>query len=124
RLPAGQMDFKYHPQQPQAELAQTNGHASLGAAGSLSGLELNLLGQHQGLNEAVALAALEQLRQTGWEISETAIRAGLRQTSLPARVEIVRRQPTIILDAAHNVASIKALVATLQDCFPPSPRTF
>jgi dihydrofolate synthase/folylpolyglutamate synthase len=87
-------------------------------------VELNLLGEHQGRNAAVALAVLCELRRAGWNLPEAAIRQGIRTTVLAARMEVVSRRPTVIVDTAHNVASIRAFVATLQSCFPPIRRTF
>ena len=81
------------------------------------GIMLSLVGRHQAANAAVALATVETLRKQGWDISETAIRDGLAQASCPARVEVVRGQPTVVIDAAHNVASIEALLATLDESF-------
>jgi dihydrofolate synthase/folylpolyglutamate synthase len=70
----------------------------------------------------VALATLEELRRLGWNLSEAATRQGLLDVRWPARIEIVGRRPTIVLDAAHNVASIEALVRVLAESFSPGPR--
>lgn len=79
--------------------------------------ELRLLGQHQAANSAVAVAAVKRLEQRlGWTVSPQAIQVALRETGLPARVEILGRRPVVVLDAAHNVASAEALVTTLQQC--------
>jgi dihydrofolate synthase/folylpolyglutamate synthase len=83
-------------------------------------LQLSLIGRHQAANAAVSLAAIEQLRLAGWRIPESAIRRGLAEVRWPARVEIVQRQPTVVLDAAHNAASIASLLQTLDESFSPS----
>ncbi|MCH2130000.1 MAG: bifunctional folylpolyglutamate synthase/dihydrofolate synthase [Pirellulaceae bacterium] len=75
----------------------------------LTGLDVNLAGQHQLENAAVAIAALHALRQEGWDIDESALRKGLANVVWPARAEIFAGQPTIVLDTAHNVASMDAL---------------
>jgi dihydrofolate synthase / folylpolyglutamate synthase len=80
------------------------------------------LGRHQAANAAVALAALEELRQQGWTIPEATIRRGLAEIVWPARVEVVSRYPTVVLDAAHNVASIAALVEVLHESFSANRR--
>ena len=85
-------------------------------------IEIGLLGRHQAANAAVALATLSELRALGWNIPEVAIRQGLAQVRLPARVEIVSERPTVVIDAAHNVASIRSLLDTLTEQFPPGPR--
>lgn len=87
-----------------------------------NGLRLKLLGRHQAANAAVVVATLERLRDLGWELPEQAIRDGLANASFPARIEVIAQRPTIVVDAAHNCASIEALVATLDESFPPSPR--
>jgi dihydrofolate synthase/folylpolyglutamate synthase len=79
------------------------------------GVELGLLGRHQGANAAVALAALIELESQGWKIPEAAIRSGLANVAWPARVEVVSRRPTVVIDAAHNVASVDALLEALDE---------
>jgi dihydrofolate synthase/folylpolyglutamate synthase len=89
---------------------------------SLMGIELLLLGKHQAANAAVAIAALAELESKGWNIPEAALRRGLAEVAWPARVEVVARRPTVIIDAAHNIASIEALVATLGESFAAERR--
>ncbi len=89
---------------------------------SLRDLTLGLLGEHQAANAAVALATLEELARQGLNVGETAIRRGLAEVRWPARVEVLARRPTVVLDAAHNVASIEALVRVLDASFAPGPR--
>jgi dihydrofolate synthase/folylpolyglutamate synthase len=84
--------------------------------------ELNLLGNHQAANSAVAVACVEVLQSEGWYIPDAAVAAGLAEVSWPARLEVVARRPLIVLDCAHNVASALALVQTLQASFPPARR--
>jgi dihydrofolate synthase/folylpolyglutamate synthase len=81
------------------------------------GLELGLIGRHQGANAAVALATLAELEAQGWNVPETAVRRGLAEVAWPARMEVVARQPTVVIDAAHNVASVQALLAALDESF-------
>ncbi len=84
--------------------------------------ELNLLGDHQAANAAVAVACVEQLQAEGWHLPDSAVAAGLAEVSWPARLEVVGRGPLVILDCAHNVASAVALVQTLQVSFAPARR--
>jgi dihydrofolate synthase / folylpolyglutamate synthase len=81
------------------------------------GFMLRLLGRHQAANAALTLAAVEELRQLGWAIPEESIRHGLADVTWPARIEVVARRPTVVLDAAHNAASIEALVGVLAESF-------
>jgi dihydrofolate synthase/folylpolyglutamate synthase len=83
---------------------------------------LGLLGGHQAVNAAVALVTLAELSRSRslnrtWDIPESAIRTGLRRLAWPARIELVARRPAVIIDAAHNVASAKALVEVLNESF-------
>jgi dihydrofolate synthase/folylpolyglutamate synthase len=80
-------------------------------------LELALLGRHQAANAAVALATVLGLCAQGWFIPEPAIREGLAEVRWPARVEVVSRRPTVVIDTAHNAASIESLLATLEESF-------
>jgi dihydrofolate synthase/folylpolyglutamate synthase len=85
-------------------------------------LELDLLGEHQAANAAVAVACVEQLRREGLSIADGAVAAGLGAVGWPARMEVLGRRPLVVLDCAHNVASAQALVATLLTSFPPRRR--
>ena len=80
-------------------------------------LRIALPGRHQGMNAASALAAIELLRQQGWRIDDDAIRRGLLAVRCPARIEVLSRRPTVVIDVAHNVASVEALVAALDESF-------
>lgn len=86
-----------------------------GKTRTLSSLDLNLAGDHQVANAGLAIAAMGELARQGWDVPESAIRTGLTEVSCPGRVEIVRQQPTIVIDTAHNVASAAALVQTLSE---------
>jgi dihydrofolate synthase/folylpolyglutamate synthase len=85
-------------------------------------MELGLLGRHQAANAAVAIACIEALREAGWRLPDKAVAAGLAQVSWAARQEIVSQRPWILLDCAHNVASMQALVETLNAYFPNTRR--
>jgi len=74
---------------------------------------LAMPGEHQRANAAVALAAIEELRQQGWCISQDAVCEGLSRARLPGRIEVFPGQPTVVLDTAHNPASARALSLTL-----------
>jgi len=80
-------------------------------------LRVPLRGRHQADNLALALAAIDRLRLAGHPITDDDARHGLAQVRWPARVEVLGRNPTVIVDAAHNWASAKALVATLRHDF-------
>jgi dihydrofolate synthase/folylpolyglutamate synthase len=90
---------------------------------SLRALPLAMRGPHQAANAAVALAAISELRHQGWCISTDAMRTGLASAKLPGRVEVIPGELTVVLDAAHNPASARALVAALAEMPMPSRRT-
>ncbi|HHT9118519.1 MAG TPA: bifunctional folylpolyglutamate synthase/dihydrofolate synthase [Candidatus Hypogeohydataceae bacterium YC38] len=79
------------------------------------GLRLPLLGEHQAHNCATALGAMEVLAQSGeLEWDEGLARRALASLRCPGRIEVVANNPLIVLDSAHNVSSIRALVRTLR----------
>jgi dihydrofolate synthase/folylpolyglutamate synthase len=86
-------------------------------------MELSLLGEHQAANTALAVAAVETLRERGVPLSDAAVLQGVRATRWPARMEVLGRSPFVILDCAHNVASIDALLQTFDESFPPGRRS-
>jgi dihydrofolate synthase/folylpolyglutamate synthase len=79
-------------------------------------LTLPLLGRHQLHNASVAVMAASLLRESGLEqIDGAAIATGLAETHWPLRFEIFDdQQPVIILDAAHNPDSMRAVTSVLQ----------
>jgi dihydrofolate synthase / folylpolyglutamate synthase len=88
---------------------------------NLEGLETRLLGRHQAANAAVAVATIRRLQQRQWQIPTSAVRSGLANVRVPARTEVIQRHPLVIVDAAHNVASIQALVDVLDEAFSDVP---
>ena len=74
---------------------------------------LSMRGPHQAVNAAAVVMAARSLNRRGIRVSERALTKGLAAVNLPARIESVAERPLIILDAAHNVASMESLVATL-----------
>ncbi|MBA4017219.1 MAG: bifunctional folylpolyglutamate synthase/dihydrofolate synthase [Pirellula sp.] len=84
---------------------------------ALADVALNLPGRHQAANAAVAWAVLEELRRGGLALPEAGVRRAWENVQWPGRVEVVGRRPCIVFDAAHNVASVRALVETLRESF-------
>lgn len=79
--------------------------------------QVGLVGQHQAINAAGAVGVACRLRQAGMTIPERAIQAGLRNVRWPARLERLQVEPTVIVDCAHNVASIQALIDAIQTVY-------
>jgi len=84
--------------------------------GSHAELPLTLAGQHQARNAALAVSTADLLRSQQ-PFPATAIQAGMAAVDWPMRIEVVRRNPTVILDSAHNSESIRSLIETLDSCF-------
>jgi len=89
---------------------------------SLTNIQVGLIGEHQSRNAAVAIATLLRLRSMGFHITDQSIRAGIAAPRCPARIEVVSDQPPVIVDVAHNTASITALVDVLNEQFPDRRR--
>ena len=87
----------------------------------LQSYETVLLGRHQAINATVALAIVHELTQHGFTVPQTAIVNGLAQVNWPGRLEIVRKNPVVVLDAAHNGASARCLHETLTERFSAHP---
>ena len=81
--------------------------------------QTGLLGLHQIENAGMAIALLDTFcQEDGRELASNHLLAqALEETSWPGRLEIVSRNPSMILDGAHNPHAIKALLATLQERF-------
>ncbi len=84
----------------------------------LTQLKPRMLGAHQLANASIAVAATKVLQAKGFTIPDRAIHHGLETAHLAGRTEVVSREPTIVLDMAHNVASTIALVETMRNQFP------
>ena len=70
-------------------------------------MELGLLGPHQAANAATVVTCVEELKCAGLHIRESDVREGLKSVCWPARVEVLSQHPKVILDCAHNGASIQ-----------------
>lgn len=81
-------------------------------------LTLPLLGDHQLLNAACALAAIEEIENYGFKVDYMDIRTGLANVVWPGRFEIIEKEPLIILDGAKDAEAMKALVATIKKYIP------
>jgi dihydrofolate synthase/folylpolyglutamate synthase len=76
-------------------------------------LRMKLLGDHQLVNAATAIGAIELLRYQHIDIPKKAIKEGLLKTNWPARLEVVHRSPLIILDSTHNYNGAKTFRSSL-----------
>ena len=84
-------------------------------------LTIPLLGFHQITNAVTAYATLQVFRERALPISELDIRQGFSKTNWPGRFEILRRNPPVVIDCAHNRNSARKLRLALDDYFPEQP---
>jgi dihydrofolate synthase/folylpolyglutamate synthase len=83
----------------------------------LKDLELGLTGNYQHRNAALALSVIELLEGKGLKVSEEHIREGLKNAYWPGRLQVVSRDPLLILDGAHNPGAIRCLLEAIQRGF-------
>ncbi|CAB4604914.1 MAG: dihydrofolate synthase [Actinobacteria bacterium] len=89
-----------------------------GIGGTYEEIFLPLHGRHQGSNAAVALVTLEAFLGGGSNsLDSDVIREGFANASSPGRLEIMRRNPTVMIDAAHNAHGAIALSQALAEEF-------
>jgi dihydrofolate synthase/folylpolyglutamate synthase len=77
-----------------------------------------VLGEHQALNCGLALALLDQLKNQGLKIDDEQAKAGLAGVALPGRMELLKPDPRIMVDGAHNAASVQALLRAIGQHIP------
>jgi len=95
-----------------------NGNAPLSLAAEPLRLHLPLLGMHQVQNAATAFAALDIIAQNGIMLTPQAVAQGFAQVTWSARFEILRKEPPLVIDSAHNGDSMRRLRQTLDEYFP------
>ena len=81
-------------------------------------LRVPLHGMHQAVNCGLALALLDKLKSLGYKIDNDKAIEGLNRVYLPGRMEMISKDPRIIIDAAHNAASINALIHAIGQNIP------
>src|SRR4051812_6709725 len=100
--------------------------AEVGATPLREGLEFGvagrevavpLYGEHQAHNAAAAVAAVEALLGADAGLDVEVVRAGLADVDSPGRLEVVRRGPTVVVDAAHNPAGAAVLADAIRESF-------
>ena len=90
------------------------------AEGPVDDIFLPLYGAHQAANAAQALAAAEAF--LGMKaLDPDVVREGFASVTMPGRMEVVRRSPTVVLDAAHNPHGARAAAAAVTEAFEFTP---
>lgn len=98
-------DFRYRATGPEISY--------LGMKRRLTGLSPSLAGRYQNRNTALALAVIEILERKGYSVSEKNIIDGLRDTFWPGRMQIMSRDPLVIVDGAHNPDAARVLADSI-----------
>jgi dihydrofolate synthase / folylpolyglutamate synthase len=91
-----------------------------GLLGVYDDIYLPLFGGHQASNAACALAAVEAfagVAESSDTLNPAIVRDGFAKATSPGRLEVLRRSPTVIADAAHNPAGMSAMLAALTESF-------
>ena len=78
-------------------------------------LHISFIGEHQIKNAVTALYALKALRERSLNISESAVKEGFETAFFPARLEILKKEPIVMLDGSHNPDGVKALASALKE---------
>ena len=81
-------------------------------------LRVPLHGRHQAINCGLALAMLDRLKACGFQIDNDKAARGLQEVTLPGRMEMICEDPRIMIDGAHNAASIRALIHAIGQNIP------
>ena len=84
----------------------------------LRDLRTGLIGEYQVRNAALALSAISKIRRVFPKISEASIRKGMLSAKWPGRLEIVSKNPLIILDGGHNLDGVKNLCRSVRELWP------
>lgn len=80
-------------------------------------VEIPLTGRHQVTNAGLALAACYKLRSKGIKPKPSIFQKSLESTCWEGRMEVVSREPTIVMDSAHNPDGVRSLTQTLREYF-------
>src|SRR3954468_23656985 len=81
-------------------------------------LAVPLMGEHQAINCGLALAVIDKLKTRGLPINDMKAMEGLAKTTIPGRMEIINQTPKVIVDGAHNAASIDAMMRAIGQHVP------
>jgi len=87
-------------------------------------LHCSLVGSYQTKNAAVAITALEILREKGWMVSDQHLADGLSGVRWPARFEVLQHDPIFVADGGHNPQGIAAVAESIRLHFPGRKITF
>ncbi|HEY2588252.1 MAG TPA: folylpolyglutamate synthase/dihydrofolate synthase family protein [Tepidisphaeraceae bacterium] len=81
-------------------------------------LAVPLLGEHQAINCGLALSVIDRLKTRGFSISDAKAMEGLARTTIPGRMEMLCQMPRVVVDGAHNAASLDAMLRAIGQHIP------
>lgn len=81
-------------------------------------LSVPLLGEHQAINCGLALSIIDRLKTRGLAINDSKVMEGLARTVVPGRMEMIHETPRVLVDGAHNAASIDAMMRAIGQHIP------
>ena len=81
-------------------------------------LKIPFIGKHQVKNALTAFCTIKALCECGMDISQKAIKEGFETVFFPARLEILQKNPVVMLDGSHNPDGVKALANALKENMP------
>ncbi|MBP1968804.1 dihydrofolate synthase/folylpolyglutamate synthase [Virgibacillus natechei] len=111
----GDMDKEaLHVMKEEAQIHETT-LDQLGADFTPIETSIQMQGEHQIKNASIAYMALKKLREHGYSIDFKKAIAAISCTQIPGRFELVKRNPVMILDGAHNPAGIKVFLQTVAE---------
>ena len=84
----------------------------------LKNIKTNLIGSYQINNAALSLLAVSEIKNLFPNINENSILEGMKKAAWPGRLEIVSRNPLIILDGGHNFDGVKKLCTSIKTLWP------
>jgi len=115
--------YRYRPHFGNRDRGQTSSESAMSTVDveidqrSWTSVPIPLAGAHQAQNAALALAAVDILIRASYSVPDEAVHAGMAALQWPARIEVVMEHPTVVVDAAHNVSSVQALLDTIRQGF-------
>lgn len=80
--------------------------------------QISMMGKYQRENALTAVLAARELKSLGYSISEEAMHQGIFKAKWPGRMELLSKEPFLMVDGAHNGSGAAALAESLRECYP------
>jgi len=121
----GQKGAPFHQPLDQATLLEMNGDGVTFKWGAYEKVQLTMHGEHQFKNAVLALSVVDDLHNKGHlKVDESAILEGFTATRWQGRFEHIQHDPPVVLDGAHNLEGMAALIQTLINVYPNRKKKF